>query len=296
MEALQQPSVAADDLVHRAAQIAQLEKIASTWDEHHTGTLTAIKTAIEELNCEGFRRLIRLLRADPACAAGLNAAVRDPFVFGLLRFHGLVKDPLEHRVAQALEEVRPFLREHGGDVELVAVLPPDTVELRLIGACHGCPSSSQTLSEGVEKSIRRHCPEIKTVRQVSKSSPRAATDGAQVVKFTSPFARSKDPGWDEVCGLHEIPDGGLITRNINGRELLLYRRGARVSCLDNACAHMGMPLDGGNLHEGTLRCPHHGFTYLLETGECLTVPEVQLRTHPVKVTNASVCVHIDGAV
>ncbi len=256
MEALQQPSLAVDDLAHRAAQIAQLEQIAGAWDEPYAGTLTAIKTAIEELNCEGFRRLIRLLKTDPACVAGLNAAVRDPFVFGLLRFHGLVKDPLEHRVEKALEEVRPFLREHGGDVELVAVLPPDTVDLRLLGACHGCPSSSQTLTEGVEKSVRRHCPEIKTIRQVSKPAPRAATeDGAQVVHFISPFARLKDPGWDEVCGLHEIPDGGLITRTVSGRELLLYRRGAMVSCVDNACAHMGMPLDSGELHEGTLRCP-----------------------------------------
>ena len=294
MEALQQPAVAADDLAQRAAQIAQLEQIASAWDEHHAGTLTAIKTAIEELNCEGFRRLIRLLRSDPACAAGLNAAVRDPFVFGLLRFHGLVKEPLEHRLQKALEEVRPFMREHGGDVELVALLPPDVVELRLVGSCHGCPSSSQTLTEGVEKSIRAQCPEIKTIRQVSRPAVRAAADGAQVVQFISPFARSKDPGWDEVCGLHEIPDGGLITRTVSGRELLLYRRGAMVSCVDNACAHMGMPLDGGELHEGTLSCPHHGFKYLLETGECLTVPEVQLRVHPVKVTNASVCVRIDG--
>jgi hypothetical protein len=147
MAALQQSSPADDDLVHRAARIAQLEQLASGWDEHHAGTLAAIKTAIEELNCEGFRRLIRLLRADPACTARLNEAVRDPFVFGLLRFHGLVKDPLEHRVAKALEEVRPFLREHGGDVELVAVLPPDTVDLRLVGACHGCPSSSVSTSD-----------------------------------------------------------------------------------------------------------------------------------------------------
>jgi Fe-S cluster biogenesis protein NfuA/nitrite reductase/ring-hydroxylating ferredoxin subunit len=295
MVGLPQSNAADADLAQRAGRIAQLEQLTSNWDEHHAGTLTAIKTAIEELNCEGFRRLIRLLRADPACAARLSEAVRDPFVFGLLRFHGLVKDPLEHRVERALAQVRPFLHEHGGDVELVAVIPPDTVDLRLVGACHGCPSSSQTLTEGVERSIRTYCPEIKTIRQVSKPASRAETGGAQVVQFISPFARSKDPGWDEVCGLHEIPDGGLVTRTVRGRELLLHRRGAMVSCVDNACAHMGMPLDAGELHEGTLRCPHHGFKYLLETGECLTVPEVQLRVHAVKVTNASVSVRMEGA-
>jgi nitrite reductase/ring-hydroxylating ferredoxin subunit len=62
--------------------------------------------------------------------------------------------------------------------------------------------------------------------------------------------------------------------------------------MDNACAHMGMPLDGGELIEGTLRCPYHGFTYLLETGECLTVPEVQLNMHAVKVSNDVVAVRL----
>jgi Fe-S cluster biogenesis protein NfuA len=195
---LSQSAVSADDLAHRAARIAQLEQLTGSWDEHHANTLTAIKTAIEELNCEGFRRLIRFLRADPACAARLNEAVREPFIFGLLRFHGLVKDPLEHRLEMALEEVRPFLREHGGDVELVALLPPDTAEIRLTGACHGCASSGQTLTEGVEKSIRAHCPEISTIRQVSRPGYRPETDNVQVVKFISPFARSADPGRDEV--------------------------------------------------------------------------------------------------
>jgi Fe-S cluster biogenesis protein NfuA/nitrite reductase/ring-hydroxylating ferredoxin subunit len=290
---LSQPDPPEDDLARRAGQIARLEEIASTWDTHHAGTLSAIKTAIEELNCEGFRRLIRLLREDPACVARLNAVVRDPYVFGVLRFHGLVKDPLEHRVEKALDEVRPFLREHGGDVELIAVTPPDTVDVRLLGACHGCPASGQTLREGVERSIRTHCPEVRHIRQVSQPPRRVESNGTQVVHFISPFAKAKDVGWEVVCGLHEIPDGGIATRELGGHALLLYRRGATVSCVENACAHMGMPLDGGELREGTLRCPYHGFTYLLETGECLTVPEVQLRVHAVKVTNASVCVRFD---
>ena len=82
-------------LARLAGQIAQLEQIASGWDEPYANTLSAIKSCIEELNCEAFRRLIRHLREDPACAAQLRSAVRDPFLFGVLRFHGLVKDPLE---------------------------------------------------------------------------------------------------------------------------------------------------------------------------------------------------------
>lgn len=292
---LPESELAEDALARLAGQIARLEEIAGSWDEHHAGTLSALKASIEELNREAFRRLIRQLREDPACAARLASVVRDPFIFGVLRFHGLVRDPLEHRVAQALEQVRPMLQNHGGDVELVAVKLPDTVDIRLVGACHGCPASGQTLTEGVERAIRDQCPEIRTIRQVSQP-PAASTQphrgSAQVVHFVSPFAKAADPGWEEICALYEIPEGGILSRSLAGQELLLFRRGFAVSCFDNACAHMGMPLDGGEVRDGTLECPYHKFRYALDTGECLTVPEVQLRTHPVKVANARVCVRV----
>jgi Fe-S cluster biogenesis protein NfuA/nitrite reductase/ring-hydroxylating ferredoxin subunit len=288
-----EPESAGAALARLAGQIARLEQIASGWEQPHAGTLSAIKSAIEELNREAFRRLIRHLREDPACAARLRTAVRDPFIFGVLRFHGLVKDPLEIRIEQALEEVRPSLHAHGGDVELVALKMPDTVELRLVGSCHGCPSSAQTLTEGVERAIRHHCPEIQHIRQVSLPPPQRTQPGEpQVVHFTSPFAKAAEPGWEEVCALYEIPDGGILTRTLAGREVLLYRRAHVVSCFDNACAHMGMPLDSAELLDGKLQCPHHGFTYTLDTGECLTVPEVQLRVHATKVTNALVSVRL----
>ena len=301
MAAAQMPESepASDELARLAGRIARLEQIASGWDEPYANTLSAIKSSIEELNCEAFRRLIRHLRADPACAARLRTAVHDPFLFGVLRFHGLVKDPLETRIEQALEEVRPSLRAHGGDVELVALKMPDTVELRLVGSCHGCPASTQTLTEGVERAIRRQCPEIQHIRQVSQppqrvqpGEPQVAPAGRSVVHFVSPFAKAAEPGWEEACAVYEIPDGGILTRTLAGREVLLYRRDHAVSCFDNACAHMGMPLDGGEVRDGTLQCPHHGFTYTLDTGECLTVPEVQLRVHATKVVGALVSVRL----
>ena len=282
----------AAELARRADELARLEGLAQGWEPAQQGVLSAIKTGIEELNAEAFKRLIRALKGDEAAAAALRKAARDPLVYQVLLFHGLVKEPLEHRVARALDEVRPSLKQHGGDVELVAVKFPDTVEVRLIGSCQSCPSSGETLSEGVEKAIKAHCPEIVHVNRVSRGAPEASPGGAQVVHFVSPFARQQDAGWVEVCEIGELADGALDTRSVEGREVLLYRHGDVVSCLDNACAHMGMPLDGGHVENGILRCPYHGFTYLLETGECLTVPEVQLAVHAVKVIGKHVAVRL----
>jgi nitrite reductase/ring-hydroxylating ferredoxin subunit/Fe-S cluster biogenesis protein NfuA len=293
--ALDQQATEADsaaDLARRAAELARLEALTQSWEPGQQAVLSALKTGIEELNAEAFKRLIRGLKSDPAAMPALRQAVTDPFVYQVLLFHGLVKEPLESRVRRALDDVRPSLKEHGGDVELVAVKLPDTVEVRLIGSCQSCPSSGETLSEGVEKSIKALCPEITTVTRVSRGAPELTPDGAQVVRFVSPFARQQDAGWVDVCAVHDLADGGLAVRSVEGRDVLLYRHGESVSCLDNACAHMGMPLDGGQLEDGTLRCPYHGFVYLLETGECLTVPEVQLAVHAVKVVGERVAVRL----
>ena len=282
----------AGELARRADELARLETLTHGWEPAQQAVLSAIKTGIEELNAEALRRLIRALKDDLAAAAALRQAVRDPLVYQVLRFHGLLKEPLEHRVARALEEVRPSLKTHGGDVELVAVKFPGTVEVRLIGSCQSCPSSGETLSEGVEKAIKSLCPEITTVTRVSRGAPEASADGTQVVRFVSPFARQQDAGWSDVCALAELLDDAMVSRSVDGREVLLYRHGDSVSCLDNACAHMGMPLDGGHLEGGTLRCPYHGFVYLLETGECLTVPEVQLAVHAVKIAGERLAVRL----
>jgi Fe-S cluster biogenesis protein NfuA len=86
----------------------------------------------------------------------------DEMVSHLLLVHGLHPLDLRTRIAGALEEVRPYLRSHGGEVELDAIEPP-TVRLRLRGSCHGCPSSTVTLKLAIEAAIRKAAPEIEHV-------------------------------------------------------------------------------------------------------------------------------------
>lgn len=288
---------AADDLDRLVQSIAAVENLVEAWDEPQRMGAQALKSAIEDLHKEALRRMIRALKGDPAANARLREALSDPVVWGVLRFHGLVRDPLEARVRRALEDVRPFMESHGGGVELVAVKPPDTVELRLTGSCHGCPASSTTLTQGVEKAIREHCPEILHIHQVSRSAEAANASPARgeggSVHYISPFALGAKGGWQDATTLDRIPERGILACEIKGRALLLSRHGDAVSCFDNRCAHLGMPLDMGEVADGVITCGYHGFRYLLETGECLTAPEVQLRTHAVRVIGRRVQVRIE---
>jgi Fe-S cluster biogenesis protein NfuA len=73
-----------------------------------------------------------------------------------------IKD-VTKKVEKSLESIRPYLQADGGDISLVEVSPEMVVKVRLIGACHGCPFSYQTLKAGVEQSLMKDVPEIKAV-------------------------------------------------------------------------------------------------------------------------------------
>ena len=72
---------------------------------------------------------------------------------------------LEDRIKTALDEVRPFLQADGGDLEFVA-LNGKVVQVRLRGACAGCPGAQMTLRMGVERHLKEKCPEVESVEAV----------------------------------------------------------------------------------------------------------------------------------
>jgi len=66
------------------------------------------------------------------------------------------------RVEEVLERLRPMLRMDGGDVEFLG-FAEGVVKLRLVGACDGCPMSSNTLTAGIERALKQAIPEVERV-------------------------------------------------------------------------------------------------------------------------------------
>ena len=70
----------------------------------------------------------------------------------------------EQKVKDVIESIiRPALRGHGGDVELVGTDDDKNVNLRLEGACQGCPGAAMTMRAGIERILRERVPEVKKV-------------------------------------------------------------------------------------------------------------------------------------
>lgn len=71
------------------------------------------------------------------------------------------------QVAKAIEQTRSVLQSDGGDVELVDVSPDGIVQVRLKGACRGCPMATMTLKSLIERVLKKDVPGVKEVKAVA---------------------------------------------------------------------------------------------------------------------------------
>lgn len=71
---------------------------------------------------------------------------------------------MDDKIKAKLEEIRSFLQADGGDLELVRI-EGKQVQLKLKGACGGCPHATMTIKQGIERALREAIdPAIEVVR------------------------------------------------------------------------------------------------------------------------------------
>ena len=76
------------------------------------------------------------------------------------------EDILVH-IEAALDTSRPYLRDDGGNVEIVELDDEMTLKIRLIGSCGTCPQSYMTFKSGIETVILQQVPEVKKIIPVN---------------------------------------------------------------------------------------------------------------------------------
>jgi len=73
---------------------------------------------------------------------------------------------LEARVDQTLDELRPYIHSHGGEVNVLEVTEDGVARLQMVGSCNGCPMSMLTLRLGIERILADKVPELARVEAV----------------------------------------------------------------------------------------------------------------------------------
>ena len=71
------------------------------------------------------------------------------------------------KIEVALQEIRPFLQDDGGDINFIELTDQWVVKVKLVGACSSCNISMMTLKNGVEVAIKRAVPEVNEVVEIS---------------------------------------------------------------------------------------------------------------------------------
>ena len=75
-------------------------------------------------------------------------------------------EELRNKIENALDEIRPFLQNDGGDISLLSIENGKIVRVQLEGACVGCSVNQMTLKSGVEMTIKKFAPQIEQVINV----------------------------------------------------------------------------------------------------------------------------------
>src|SRR5213080_1437944 len=252
---------------HLAARIEILvQEVAEFPDPHARATTEELVQALLNMYGEGLARLLELTAQTEASGLALiDTFASDDLLSSLFLLHGLHPLDIETRILQALDEVRPYLKSHGGNVEFVRV-EDDIAHLRLQGSCDGCPGSTITLKLAIEEAIYKAAPDLDglQVEGVTDPPPRPGIP----VTFVPPRRHKEstgstqpDNGWRTVEGLASLPAGTLKEVTVEGTPLLFCQIAGSYYAYSNRCANCNAPLDGGRLQGTHLRCSSCGQQY-----------------------------------
>lgn len=282
----------------RIERLDQVLGQLAVWDDLGVREKVAeLVEGIRWLHAEGLKRLTDLLAEEPGL---LRRALDDPQVSNLLLLYDLVIVDQHERVREVMESMRPFMRSHGGEIEVLGV-EEGVVRVRLLGSCHGCPSSTATLRQGIEQALAERLPGFRGI-VVEGEDPLAGAEEAgnarlngrdggdgraaagEPVSFV-PVQRLLDleeqitateteegavGPWEADLGpLDGLPSGTLHGALVDNYPILLIRRGTQVLAYQNTCPGSLLPLHLGAVEGGIVTCPWHGCRFRVETGERL---------------------------
>ena len=278
------PMVTVDNLEQLAERVDKAIAEVQVLNPEIRAKAMTLKSTIEEFHKVGLTQIVKKLKDDPRGKQLLFELVDEPTVYALFAMHGLVRADLKTQVGRVIEMVRPYMQSHGGDVSLVDVRGK-TAFVRLSGNCNGCSMSAVTLRNTVEESLAEHVPEIEKV-EVVPNEPEVAG----LVQLQAGSGKSEEHGWIQGPLVSEIKSDKPFALESGDDKVLLIKSMKGLRAYRNACAHQGLPLDGGILdaENGTITCPWHGFQFDSESGECFSAPQCQLEPFPLRVKNERV--------
>jgi len=233
----------------------------------------------------GLERILQLvLNAGPDGRKVYGDLIHDSAVRGLLLIHDLHPIDIGTRLHEALDKVRPYLKSHGGNVELIS-LTNDVARLRLQGTCESCPSSAVTLELAIRHAIEEACPDLIGFEVEGAPGPGAGVSAA-------PENRRRTPDWIVIDKALNLGDETGMSVRVGDLRLVVCRVNGDLYAYRNNCPTCNMPLSTGILESGLLRCGLGHQYDVRQAGRCADNPDVHLDPLPLLVRDDQVKVAV----
>jgi len=280
-------------LQERVARMERLlGEIEALEDLNARSKAAEVVQVLLELYGEGLARMMETIAEGDEREKTFDTFAADELVSHLLLLHGLHPLDVQTRVVMALEEVRPYLQSHGGNVEFLGV-EGGVARLRMQGSCSGCPSSTMTLKLAIEEAIQKTAPDLEGIEAegVAEEPEPAPSIVAGPTLRRKEKKRPEENGasWTVVGGLPQLSGGGLLVKEISGEPILFLKLEEDFYAYRHLCPGCGESLGGGSLNGAELGCPGCGRGYdVRRAGKCVDDPQLYLEPVPLLVDEVAV--------
>src|SRR5919112_1639718 len=261
-----------------------LVEIESFEDPEARARTAEMVQALLELYGEGLGRIVEIV-GRLGSQDLKDELLADELITHLLILHGLHPGDVETRVIGALDEVRPYLESHGGNVQFLGI-GAGVARVRLEGSCDGCPSSTMTLKLAIEEAVQKAAPELEGVEAEGVAEPPPQPTMAFVAtptlrkKKKQPSEENGSSSWTTVGEL-DLPGGGMLAKEVFGEPVLFLKLAGNLYAYRDVCPGCGTSLEKGELRVADLTCSGCGRRYdARRAGRSLDDPS-QLHLEPV---------------
>ena len=273
----------------RIAAIEELvQRLETAADPATRAVSQELVRAVMELHGAALDRMLTAVRKNGAAGATIvDQLARDEVVASVLLLHDLHPVDLETRVRGALEKTRPYLKTHGGNVELVGIDDSGVVRLRMQGSCHGCPSSAVTLKLAIEQAIHEAAPDVNAILVEGQTAP-GRPDTPELITLGSAAGGSADgeATWQDVPELAGLAEAGTRRMELGGTDVLFCLADDNLYAYGAHCPACEADLVTAELEGRTLTCPACDQAYdIVRAGRAAGRSDVHLEPFPVLTRN-----------
>ena len=251
----------AEALLERVQELQ--DRLDSVGESTTRNLAEELVSAVVQMYGAGLEGILeRLLAGGEAGEQIAVSLTDDPFLATLLLIHDLHPVPLEARVQEALDSVRPYMESHGGNVELLS-LENGIARIHLRGSCSDCSASAVTLELAIKQALEQAAPDLEGLEVEGVAPQTMDGQGLPMVTGSAPTGMELPvvmsgpppaPSWFDVESMGELADGQVVPVAVAGNELMIANVDGTLLAYRDTCAGCGASLHDGDLRSGALSC------------------------------------------